>query len=171
MGLPPDFAQVEDRQQASLPQVCPQLGENTAKEALYGSVRYQSGTMPTRYGYTGQRADTATSGLDDYGARSYGPTVGQFSSADDMLAGGLNRYSYGGGNPTTLTDPSGHEAAPIHFDLEGSTPGNGGGGFAGLARVVLESLFGPTTAAGAATAASARSDATLSHSRQPWRSR
>jgi hypothetical protein len=41
-------------------------------------------------------------------ARYYDPTVGQFTSADTLLAGGLNRYGYVGGNPTTATDPSGH---------------------------------------------------------------
>jgi hypothetical protein len=35
--------------------------------APYGTARYASGTMPTDYGYTGQRAD-ATTGLDYYGA-------------------------------------------------------------------------------------------------------
>ena len=74
--------------------------------APYGGVRYASGALPTDYGYTGQRAD-ASSGLDYYGARYYDPTVGQFTSADTLLAGGLNRYGYVGGNPTTATDPSG----------------------------------------------------------------
>ena len=75
--------------------------------APYGGVRYASGSLPTDYGYTGQRADAST-GLDYYGARYYDPTLGQFTSADTVLAGGLNRYSYVGGNPTTATDPSGH---------------------------------------------------------------
>lgn len=73
----------------------------------YGGVRYQSGTLPTDYGFIHQRAD-ATSGLDDYGARYYDPVAGQFTSADTTLAGGLNRYAYVGGNPETRTDPSGH---------------------------------------------------------------
>ncbi len=73
----------------------------------YGSVRYTSGTLPTSYGYTGQRADAAT-GLDYYNARYYDPIAGQFTSADTTLAGGLNRYAYVGGNPETFVDPSGH---------------------------------------------------------------
>ncbi|HEY7199067.1 MAG TPA: hypothetical protein VIC57_02590, partial [Candidatus Dormibacteraeota bacterium] len=40
--------------------------------APYGGTRYTSGTMPTSYGFTGQRAD-ATSGLDYYGSRYYDP--------------------------------------------------------------------------------------------------
>ena len=63
-------------------------------------MRYSTGTLPTSYGYTGQRADAAT-GLDDYNARSYDPVAGQFTSADTTLAGGLNRYAYVGGNPET----------------------------------------------------------------------
>ena len=78
--------------------------------APYGGVRYTSGALPTDYGYTGQRSDAST-GLDDYGARSYDPTLGQFTSADTWLAGGLNRYGYVGGNPTTATDPTGHMTA------------------------------------------------------------
>ncbi len=53
----------------------------------YGAVRYQSGTLPTDQGFTGQRAD-AVSGLDYYGARYYDPVAGQFTSADTTLAGG-----------------------------------------------------------------------------------
>lgn len=77
----------------------------------YGAARYQNGTLPIDYGFTHQRAD-ATSGLDYYGGRYYDPVAGQFSSADTMLAGGLNRYGYVGGNPESATDPSGHVIAP-----------------------------------------------------------
>ncbi len=70
-------------------------------------MRFQSGTLPTDQGFTGQRSD-ATSGLDYYGARYYDPVAGQFTSADTTLAGGLNRYAYVGGNPESATDPSGH---------------------------------------------------------------
>ena len=47
----------------------------------YGHVRYASGTMPGSYSYTGQHDDTATTGLDYYGARYYDPTIGQFARA------------------------------------------------------------------------------------------
>jgi RHS repeat-associated protein len=72
----------------------------------YGSSRYTNGSMGTDYGFTGQRADSATS-LDYYNARYYDPVVGQFGSADSMLDG-QNRFGYVSGNPTTYTDPSGH---------------------------------------------------------------
>jgi RHS repeat-associated protein len=84
--------------------------------APYGTSRYSSGTMPTDYGYTGQRAD-ATTGLDYYNARYFDPVVGQFASADTWLVG-LNRYSYVGGNPESLVDPSGHlpqDPGPWYF--------------------------------------------------------
>lgn len=81
--------------------------------APYGAVRYSSGTMPTSYGFTGQRADAA-SGLDYYGSRYYDPLAGQFTSGDSVLPGngydlwGLSRYTYVEGNPEDRTDPSGH---------------------------------------------------------------
>jgi RHS repeat-associated protein len=78
--------------------------------APYGGARYQNGVMPTDYGFTGQRADSAT-GLDYYGARYYDPTLGQFTSADTVMDG-LNRYGYVGGNPVNRTDPSGHRLVP-----------------------------------------------------------
>jgi RHS repeat-associated protein len=67
--------------------------------APYGGVRYSSGTMPTSYGFTGQRSDSV-SGLDYYGARYYDPQAGQFTSGDGILPGagfdpwGLSRYAY-----------------------------------------------------------------------------
>lgn len=78
----------------------------------YGGGRYQSGTMPTDYGYTGQHADSAT-GLDYYNARYYDPVLSQFISADTTIPGGgydpwgLSHYAYVEGNPETRTDPTG----------------------------------------------------------------
>jgi RHS repeat-associated protein len=74
----------------------------------YGVGRYASGTMPTAKGYTGQYADAASSGLDDYQARYYDAVLGQFASAESDAAGGLNRYASVHGNPETATDPTGH---------------------------------------------------------------
>lgn len=91
-------------------------GNATASQlyAPYGSVRYSTGVMPGSYGFTGQHADTATSGLDYYGFRYYDPTAGQFISPDSTLVSnganlwGLSRYAYVDGNPATKTDPDGH---------------------------------------------------------------
>jgi RHS repeat-associated protein len=90
-------------------------GTATASQlfAPYGVVRYSSGTMPTSFGFTGRRADTAT-GLDYLGSRYLDPVLGQFTSADTVLPGngidilGLSRYAYVEGNPENRTDPSGH---------------------------------------------------------------
>ena len=79
----------------------------------YGNVRYSSGTIPTGYGYTGQRNDITT-GLDYYNARYYDPEAGQFASADSLLQSsgfdvlGLSRYSYVEGNPIAHSDQSGN---------------------------------------------------------------
>jgi RHS repeat-associated protein len=90
-------------------------GSATAAQLFgpYGGVRYSSGTMPTPYGFTGQRSD-ATSGLDYYVARYYDSVAGQFTSADSVVPGGgfdtwgLSRYAYAEGNPIIRMDPSGH---------------------------------------------------------------
>jgi RHS repeat-associated protein len=81
--------------------------------APYGAARYSSETMPTTYGFTGQRADTV-SGLDYYGARYYDPLSGQFITADTAIPGtgvdlwAMSRYAYVEGNPIIRTDPTGH---------------------------------------------------------------
>lgn len=75
--------------------------------------------MPTSKGFTGQYADTTSSGLDYYGARYYDPSLGQFTSAD-TTNDGINRYGYVKGNPETFTDPTGH--------FLDSGAGSGGGG-------------------------------------------
>ncbi|HUY79060.1 MAG TPA: RHS repeat-associated core domain-containing protein [Ktedonobacterales bacterium] len=80
----------------------------------YGQSRYSSGTFPTEMGFTGYRADSVT-GLDFAHARYYDPLAEQFSSADTVLAGGLNHYSYADGSPETLIDPSGND--PIDPNL------------------------------------------------------
>jgi RHS repeat-associated protein len=90
----------------------------------YGTGRYSSGTMPGSYGFTGQRADSAT-GLDYYVARYYDPMAGQFISADPA-GDGLNRYAYVKGNPETLTDPTGLWTFGICI---GGSAGAGIGGF------------------------------------------
>ncbi len=77
----------------------------------YGASRYNTGTLPTSIGFTGQRADSVT-GLDYYGARYYDPSVGQFLSVDSVQgnAQGMDPYAYVGGNPESRTDPTGQRA-------------------------------------------------------------
>ncbi|MGH2510430.1 MAG: RHS repeat-associated core domain-containing protein [Ktedonobacteraceae bacterium] len=86
----------------------------------YGNQRYSTGTLPTSIGFTSQRADSVT-GLDYYGARYYDPVVGVFLSADSVQgnAQGMEPYAYVGGNPETMTDPTGQR-------FIGSNPGEYG---------------------------------------------
>ena len=95
----------------------------------YGALRYASGTMPTAKGFTGQRADASTSGLEYYGARYYDPVIGQFASADTKQ--GPNRFAYVAGNPETLTDPTGHRKDCSEGDCGGGGGGGSGGGGGG----------------------------------------
>jgi RHS repeat-associated protein len=74
----------------------------------YGNTRYQSGTISTNLGFTGQYGDAMT-GLDYYNARWYDPAAGVFLQADTVQGNlaGMNPYAYVGGNPETFTDPTG----------------------------------------------------------------
>ena len=100
--------------------------------APWGSQRYSTGSMPTSFGFTGQRLDT--SGLYYFNSRYYDPTVGAFTSVD--TTDGLC-YTYVHNNPETLTDPSG--MAPCN---------NGNGNRAKfqtvLALAIMFKLFGYT---------------------------
>ncbi|MEA1677474.1 RHS repeat-associated core domain-containing protein [Nitrospirillum sp. BR 11163] len=71
--------------------------------------------------YTGQRLDPETrgstaqpSGLYDYRARAYSPTLGRFLQADPAgYSAGANLYAYTDNDPLNLTDPSGNCPACI----------------------------------------------------------
>ena len=71
----------------------------------------QNTTM--RFKFTGKERD-AESGLDNFGARYYGSSMGRFMSPDDgsdqdiTNPQSLNLYSYVQNNPLTNTDPDGH---------------------------------------------------------------
>ncbi|MFE6358035.1 RHS repeat-associated core domain-containing protein [Streptomyces rochei] len=70
----------------------------------------QYGPWPDDKGFLGATRDTTT-GLTHVGAREYDPTIGQFISADPVLAPAdpqtLNGYSYAANNPVTTSDPTG----------------------------------------------------------------
>ncbi len=85
----------------------------------YGTSRYSQGSMGTNKGFTGHYADAT--GLDYYNARYYDPVIGRFLSADTEQGNGagMDPYEYVGGNPETLTDPTGHRYIQT---------GGGGGG-------------------------------------------
>ncbi len=91
----------------------------------YGNQRYSKGAMGTNKGYTGQYNDAT--GLDYYNARYYDPVVGRFLSADVQQGNlqGMDPYTYVGGNPETMTDPTGQWSTDPGFDRGGGW----GGGF------------------------------------------
>ncbi len=79
-----------------------------------GESRYNSGTPPTNFAFTGQRK--AEAGLYFYNARFYDPALAHFISADTLIPGAgnplaWNRYAYTLYNPVRYVDPSGHVAA------------------------------------------------------------
>jgi len=82
----------------------------TYRSDEFGIPVSSTGTSSQPFRYTGEPLDA--SGLTYLRARYYDPSVGRFMSRD-MVAGfvanplSLNRYSYVGNNPATLTDPSG----------------------------------------------------------------
>jgi RHS repeat-associated protein len=79
----------------------------------YGETR-SSGSVPTKYTFTGQYSYSIEIGLMYYVARFYDPLLGRFVSADTIVPqpGSLlawDRYMFVLGNPLKYTDPSGHE--------------------------------------------------------------
>ena len=85
----------------------------------YGTVQDKTGSFSTNKGFTGQYHDPATQ-LDYYGARYYDARIGLFLSADSVQGNlqGMNPYTYVGGNPETMTDPTGNMYAPPQGDGE-----------------------------------------------------
>ncbi len=74
----------------------------------WGESRYASGTLPTRFTYTGQYSNVADFGLMYYGARWYDSTLGRFGQADTIVPGAGNpmawdRYAYGLNSPINWT--------------------------------------------------------------------
>ena len=85
----------------------------TASYDAFGSVTSQSGATST-FGYTGEQTDQA--GNLYLRARTYDAETGRFLSADVVQPNapgtqGFNRYPYVANNPTTWTDPTGHQVA------------------------------------------------------------
>jgi RHS repeat-associated protein len=79
----------------------------------WGETRYNGGSTPTRYQYTGQYSYTAEFGLYFYNARWYDPALGRFTQPDTLVPEpgnpqALNRYAYVYNNPLRYTDPTGH---------------------------------------------------------------
>ena len=96
----------------------------------FGSDVGPRGTARVRYKFNGKEQDG--SGLYDYGARYYDPSLGRFLAADTLLPDPydpqqLNRFAYVRNNPVKLIDPDGHitEFAvldPGIYSCQGCTP-------------------------------------------------
>jgi RHS repeat-associated protein len=79
----------------------------------YGGEIVINAGDPNHYKFTGKERD-AESGLDNFGARYFGSSLGRFMSPDPLLNSGhpgnpqtWNRYSYALNNPLKIKDPTG----------------------------------------------------------------
>jgi RHS repeat-associated protein len=89
-------------------------GWPVSSDVFYPFGQEQSSTSdPNHYKFTGKERDTE-SGLDYFGARYYGSSMGRFMSPDPLLNSGRpdnpqtwNRYAYALNNPLTTVDPTG----------------------------------------------------------------
>jgi RHS repeat-associated protein len=89
----------------------------------FGEVRTDVGTISsTDYGYTFQR-EVASTGLMDYKARAYDPSLGRFVQPDSIVPSAANpqaynRYGYVNDNPLKYNDPSGHRFSDVMEPVE-----------------------------------------------------
>ncbi len=83
---------------------------DTERFDAWGAKLVGSGAIPI-YGYTGREQDgtpTTGTGMIYYRARYYDPANGRFTQRDPIeLKGGINLYTYVGGNPVNWVDPMG----------------------------------------------------------------
>ena len=80
---------------------------NTYTYDSFGKRTASTGTLLNPFQYTGREFDPET-GIYEYRARYYDPTVGRFKSEDPIrFKGGINFYGYVGNNPINRTDPDG----------------------------------------------------------------
>jgi len=79
----------------------------------YGGMQSSTGSDPNHYKFTGKERDSE-SGLDMFGARYYGSSLGRFMTPDNPKFSEKanpqtwNLYSYVGNNPLNRVDPTGH---------------------------------------------------------------
>ncbi len=86
----------------------------------FGSEWAASGTVPTDFGFTGQR-EAGEIGLYYYVARWLDPEIAHFAQADTIVPGAgnpaaYNRYGYVDYNPVNFSDPTGHKKRPTKAD-------------------------------------------------------
>ncbi|CAM2191519.1 conserved protein of unknown function [Paraburkholderia kururiensis] len=105
----------------------------TTGSQVYGAFGETSGTLASRFGYTGQQY-LSPLGLYYYKARMYSPALGRFLQTDPIgYKDDLNWYAYVGNNPINRTDPSGMIA---------SASGNFANASPAVANVVAQSSVG-----------------------------
>jgi RHS repeat-associated protein len=119
------------------------------KYKAWGEVRFQSGTSPTDYTYTGQKSYTESFGLMFYNARWLDVSLGRFAQADSIVPGGVqgyDRYAYVNNNPVRHIDPTGHicrEGDNTGRSCDGANKvgykANGGGLDVGIRRIIGKS--------------------------------
>ncbi len=103
---------------------------NVVSELRYtawGVVRYQAGTAPTQYQFTGQYSYVGTFGLVYFNARWYDSSLGRFAQADSIVPGGVqgyDRYAYANNSPVVYNDPSGHMACDGPYGCYGEQRGS-----------------------------------------------
>ncbi|UBF30172.1 hypothetical protein K9N68_39205 (plasmid) [Kovacikia minuta CCNUW1] len=87
----------------------------------FGNVLSSTGTVDTRYKFTGREYDSET-GLHYYRARYHDAGIGRFIGQDPIgfEAGDTNLYRYVQSNPVNYKDPSGQFKVEIEYDLTGS---------------------------------------------------
>ncbi len=106
------------------------FGEEIAASALRTAALGYGAADDVRQRFTGKERD-AESGLDYFGARYYGSTMGRFMSPDPIKltderllnpANTLNLYSYAANNPLKFVDPDGQDVT--YFYDQGGIAGH-----------------------------------------------
>ena|GEM_PF-4136009 len=78
----------------------------TQRYLPFGQTRGTNNTLPTQHGFLGKTEDDTTRTVHtDH--REYDPSIMQFTSVDPVVTSTAAPYNYAGGNPITLSDPSG----------------------------------------------------------------
>jgi len=87
-----------------------------SSQTNYDAFGNQTGTIGTRYGFTGRERDEQT-GLMFYRARWYSPELGRFISEDPIgfRGGDVNLFGYVQNSSTLYKDPFGLERYPYSF--------------------------------------------------------
>lgn len=81
---------------------------NLTAYAPFGEIEQEAGPVKNFLKYTGREQDQ-DSGLYQYRARYYDPTIGRFISEDPLgFKAGVNFYAYVDNNPINANDPSGN---------------------------------------------------------------